>query len=535
MMEEEVKPRDAGEMKQPIHFEIMQNGEEECRMVWQWRNDADTRRNSFHSEVKEYATFRKEFDRYFCFTDLPPLFVRMGNKRVAVLHFAPYEDPLDDKRDSKRRSAEISINIAPGYRGQGLGRRCLKAVQPWIKQQGYEALVAEVKIENERSQKAFIGAGFKRLDNGSKVLFDTGEVMPMCRFLAQLQAPRERKPCFIVAEAGSNWRMGTPWRDRSMGKMLIDIAKEAGADAVKFQVFHPESLYVSNAGSSEYLKDAGISHAMEDLFEDLTLSEELIYEFHAYCQEVGIEFMATPFSKKDFHIIAPLVKRNKIASYELSHIHLLDLAAEAAKPLFLSTGAATAEEIGWSVDRYFLQGGKDLTLLQCTAAYPAPAEAMHLQAIQWLRKRFGCAVGLSDHSRHPTAAPVAAVALGATVIEKHYTMDNKLPGPDHAFALLPEELRDMVQAVRQAEAMQGSSVKGVDPVEKELRAFARRGLQAIVDIHAGEQLVEDVNFAILRSGAQPLGLHPRFLALVSGKRATHDIACGRGLTFGDIE
>jgi len=176
------------------------------------------------------------------------------------------------------------------------------------------------------------------------------------------------------------------------------------------------------------------------------------------------------------------------------------LAARSGKPLILSTGAANEDEIDWAVKTYCSFGGKELTLLQCTARYPAANASMNLLTIPWLMKRFGVEAGLSDHSRDPLCAPLAAAALGATIIEKHFTLNNSLPGPDHAFAVTPLELKGMVQAVRVVEEMRGSEVKVIDPCEEELRAYARRGIQAIREILPGEVFKEDFNIAILRPG-----------------------------------
>jgi len=222
-----------------------------------------------------------------------------------------------------------------------------------------------------------------------------------------------------------------------------------------------------------------------------------------------------------------------LASYEIGHIHLLELAAKSGKPLFMSTGASTEEEIAWAVETFYKLGGKDLTLMQCTACYPAKPSTLHLQAIPWLQERFGVPVGLSDHSRHPTAAPLAATVLGAAAIEKHFTLDNNLPGPDHAFAVTPVELKSLVQAVRMGEELRGYPIKVVDPSEDELRAFAKRGVQAIKPIAFGEKFKEGENIAILRPGKQTRGVHPRHLKDLEGKGAQRPLKAGEGVQFGD--
>jgi N-acetylneuraminate synthase len=243
--------------------------------------------------------------------------------------------------------------------------------------------------------------------------------------------------------------------------------------------------------------------------------------------------MSTAFSLADFELVDPLVSVHKIASYEVSHIRLIERAARSGKPTVMSTGAATLEDIDWAVAHYHRHGGRDLCLMQCTAKYPAPLEALNLATIPELQRMFGVPVGLSDHSRDPVVAPLAASALGARAIEKHFTLDNRLPGPDHAFAVTAKELSRLVAVVRDASTARGSGVKAVHAAEEELAAFAQRGVQAIRPIAVGDVLVEDSNIAILRPGRQRKGVHPRHLQAMAGCRATRALAPGEGVRFGD--
>lgn len=517
-----------------MKFELVRPTKEDIELIFNWRNDPETRLNSYHSEPKVWDSFFPEFlSEKFRFPDLPPIFACQDSERVAFLSFDPCEDFVFEGNGKRRRCCSVNINVAPKFRGHGIGTALLAEIKSWLKQQGYDALYGEVKKVNLASQKAFLRAGYKQLKEYLKWV-DGREQVESVRFLADLIPLNEKvDPVFIVAEAGSNWRMGNYKRDLAMAKRLIEIAADAKADAVKFQVFRPETLYVENAGSSSYLKEAGIEEPMSALFSDLVMSHEMIAELYATCQQMKIAFMATPFSKEDFAAVDPFVSHHKIASYELNHPHLLSLAAKSKKPLFLSTGASTEEEIAWAVKTFYAEGGEELTLLQCTAAYPAIPASMNLRALPWLQRRFQVKVGLSDHSEDPCCAPVSAVALGATVIEKHFTLDKRLPGPDHAFAITPTELKQLVAAVRMVEQMAGSFIKEVDPSEYELRQFARRGIQAVASIQKGEVFQEGKNIAILRPGRQTLGLHPKFLLEIQGKSATHAIAPGQGIQFGD--
>lgn len=512
-----------------IGFECVLPTESHARLIMQWRNDPDTLKMSFQTEPKKWETFYPEFlDASFSLSDLPPVFALVQGQRAAYLRF----DLAANHSHPGRKRCRLSINVNPEMRRQGVGTRVLSAVQSWVRHQGYDEIVAEVKEENEASHKAFLASGFKEIARVQKEINDGAISVPIRCYLATL-TPAKVSPVYVIAEAGSNWRVGTPAADKKMARTLIDIAVEAGADAVKFQIFRPETVYVANAGQSGYLSDAGIDKDISEIFASLAMPYDWIPELAQYCAERGIHFMASSFSPADFAAIDPYVRIHKIASYEISHPQLIALAAHSGKPLLLSTGASTEEDIAWAVQYFHQEGGRDLTLLQCTAKYPAPLESLNLKVIPWLKRRFHATVGLSDHSRDPVYAPLVAVALGATVIEKHFTLDNKLPGPDHAFALMPADLRAMIAAIRQVPALLGSGFKEVLEDEKELRAFAHRGIQATKAIGIGELFDEDKNIAILRPGNQPLGIHPKYLSDLEGKPAKRAIPLGAGIQFGD--
>lgn len=338
---------------------------------------------------------------------------------------------------------------------------------------------------------------------------------------------------FIIAEAGSNWRMGERQRDIKMAKTLIDIAVDAKADAVKFQSFASKSVYVQKAGLPDYM--TGSEQSINDIFEDISLPLDVILLLAEHSKKRGIKFLSSVFSVEDGKDLDPYVPIHKIASYEITHSRLIEFVAGTGKPLILSTGAATYEEIEWALDHFHEHGGKQVTLMQTTAKYPTPLSALDLKVIPNLMKRFRVPVGLSDHSRNPVIGPVAAVALGATVIEKHFTLHNLLPGPDHAFALTPSELKEMVQAIRDVELTLGSGEKSVLPEELELREYAHRGIQAIRTIKKGDILKEGDNIDILRPGKQKKGLHPKFLPKIEGKQAKRNILTGDGIASTDYE
>jgi sialic acid synthase SpsE len=342
-------------------------------------------------------------------------------------------------------------------------------------------------------------------------------------------------PVFVIAEAGSNWRMGTPARDLEMAYRLIGIAADAGADAIKFQTYRAKSVYAEGAGASDYLADAGEERSIHDIFLDLEMPYEMIALLAARATAAGIEFMSTPFSVADLAAVDPHVRRHKIASYEICHVRLIQAAAATGKPMVMSTGAAEPADIAFGLQTARDAGARDITVLQCTASYPAPPASLNLRAIPWLMQTFSVAAGLSDHSTHPVLAPSVAVAMGATVIEKHFTIDRRLPGPDHPFALEPDELAQMVKAIRLATVALGDGVKEVKPAEAELRAFAVRTIQATSPIRRGDELVEGRNLDVLRPGRRSPGLHPRHLEALAGRRAARDIDAGDGIAADAVD
>lgn len=516
------------DIEKKVILECVQRNVEHAEILKPWRLDPETVKMSFRQNLLGETEFWDYFQEFFRLSDLPPLFAIFDCKRAGFCGFGPYINP----EHPHRRSCEISIVIAPKFRGQGIGKAFLAKACSFAKQQGYQDIYAKIKAENKASLHIFEVGGFEFMhevtqivENGTAV--DRIPAHLFCLHLVPMDGP---KPVFIIGEAGSNWRMGTYARDLKMAKTLIEVAKDAGCDAVKFQTYRAKTCYVPNAGYADYMKS---KEDISAIFEDHSMPYEMVAELANICKMNGIEFMSTAFSEEDFWQVDPYVKRHKIASYEISHKRLLECAAKSQKPLLLSTGASNPVDIRWAVDYFQKLAGKDLTLLQCTAQYPAESESMNLKAITSLQRLFQLPVGLSDHSFDPIAAPVAAVALGACVIEKHFTIDRRLPGPDHSFAVEPDELKSMCQAIRLAEAMLGSGIKDIQEKEKELYLFARRRIQAIDAIKKDDLFQEARNIAILRPGKQKGGCHPKFIDEIIGKKANRDIALGEGIQQGD--
>jgi len=342
------------------------------------------------------------------------------------------------------------------------------------------------------------------------------------------------KPVFVVGEAGSNWRAGDVGGDEERAHAMVDAAADAGCDAVKFQVFRAVTLYAPGAGQSDYLAQAGIHEDVIALLGSLEMPYAMLAGLAARARERGLEFMAAAFAVADARAVDPYAHVHKIASYEINHLRLLEFIAATGKPVVVSTGAATRDDIRRCLDFLRARGGGPVALMQCTAAYPAPPAAVNLRAIPALAAEFGVPVGLSDHTADPIAAPAGAVALGAAVIEKHFTLNKKLPGPDHSFAVEPHELAAMVRTIRLVEQMRGTGEKTPHAVEEELVAYAVRGLQATRAVAPGEVLEEGVNMDILRPGKNRRGMNPFEIGRVQGRRATRAIPAGDGIREGDF-
>ncbi|WP_435196368.1 N-acetylneuraminate synthase family protein [Natronomonas sp. EA1] len=334
------------------------------------------------------------------------------------------------------------------------------------------------------------------------------------------------EPTFVIAEAGSNHN-----GDIDIAKELIDVAAKAGADAVKFQTFRAEDLYVEDSGNVEYLDD---ERSIYDIIESMEMPYEWIPELHDYCNEQNVVFMSTPFDERSAEELEPYVPAWKVASYTSSHLPFLQHLAGTDKPIIMSTGAHELAEVRESVEGLRDAGVEDLVLLQCVAAYPTPLSDINVQVVKTLAEEFNVMSGISDHTIEPTTAPTAAVALGAGVVEKHFTLDKDMEGPDHEFALEPDELNSMIAAIRDTERALGGGGKRVLEVEEELHDKARRTIQAVTEINPGDQVTRD-KINILRPGEQKQGLLPKHYDEVVGKTAAKHIQEGSGIQWDDLE
>ena len=332
---------------------------------------------------------------------------------------------------------------------------------------------------------------------------------------------------FVIAEIGSNF-------DGSMekAKRLIDAAASAGADAVKFQTFSAEKIITAKAEKPAYQKNReSDSETYQQSLKKFEISKEGHFMLKEHCRKAGVIFLSTPHSgKESLAILEELgVGAFKIGSGDITNIQFLGFAASKKKPVLLSTGMATLPEISAAVSAVRKTGNNKILLFQCTSEYPCPVENVNLLAMKTLQKKFRVPVGLSDHTTS-VAVPVAAVALGASAIEKHFTLNRNDKGPDHRASVEPEEFARIVSYIREAEKALGSAEKKPNDSELKLAETARKSIVAAADINAGETVSAE-KLEIKRPGT---GIKPSDIAKVIGKKAKLRIEKDSIISFDDL-
>ena len=322
----------------------------------------------------------------------------------------------------------------------------------------------------------------------------------------------EGSPVFIIAEAGCNHN-----GDSGLAKRLVDVAAEAGADAVKFQTFIADELVTHQAEKADYQKiNTGNENETQcAMLKKLELSFDNFKTLKVYCESKDIVFLSTPFDSRSVDFLDELeIPAFKIASGEITNIPFLSYIACKKKPVILSTGMSTLEEVEKAEEALRQTHSAELVLLHCTSEYPAPPEDVNLRAMDTLYHRFKVPVGLSDHTLG-SAIALAAVALGASVIEKHVTLDRSLPGPDHRTSLEPHELKALIKDIRSIEKALGNGEKKPSPTEVKTRLFARKSIVTSTRIKRGQFFTEN-NLTLKRPGT---GVSPLQWDKVIGKKA----------------
>jgi len=333
--------------------------------------------------------------------------------------------------------------------------------------------------------------------------------------------------CFIIAEAGINHN-----GDINIAKKMIDAAKECGVDSIKFQTFKAEE-FISDKNETYTYKSQGkeITESMYEMFKRYEFTKEEWIEIIEYCKKKDIVFFSTPQNSTDLDFLMGLVDLPviKIGADDLTNLDLMSYYASKKIPMMISAGMAYISEIEDAVEVIKKEGNDDLIILHCVSSYPATAEEVNLRKMNTIKQAFEVIVGFSDHTMG-TVAATGAVALGAKVIEKHFTLDKNMPGPDHWFSSDVEEIRKLVCDIRYIEKALGSSK--VIPTEKEMemRKIARRSIVAKNDLMIGD-IINKNNIEYKRPGN---GLPPKFAKYIVGKKVNRQLKSGEIITYENI-
>ena len=324
----------------------------------------------------------------------------------------------------------------------------------------------------------------------------------------------KNQPTFIIAEAGVNHNGRL-----DLAKKLVDIAVDAGCDAVKFQTYKSEGVVTHNTKSAKYIKDnLGKKINQFNLLKSYELRYKDFEELKNYCDSKKIIFLSTPHSFDAIDFLEKLVPAYKFGSGDLTDAPALKHAAKKGKPMILGTGMATINEIKQAINSIKSEGNNKIIALHCTTNYPCPIDDTNLNAMLTMRDKLDCLIGYSDHTLGITV-PIAATAMGAVVIEKHFTISKKLPGPDHKASLEPNELKEMIKAIRDTERILGSYEKKPTISEKKIMNLVRKSIVANQNIKKGLKINENM-VAIKRPGT---GLNPTYTDKVIGKKAKRNI------------
>lgn len=332
---------------------------------------------------------------------------------------------------------------------------------------------------------------------------------------------------FVIAEAGVNHN-----GDINLAKKMIDMAIWAGADAIKFQTFKTEKLVTGYAAMAKYQKDnIGLEDSQFNMLKKLELYYKEFRELKDYCDNKNILFLSTPFDFQSVDFLNSIgMEAFKISSGDLNNIPFLEYISKLNKPIILSSGMATIGEVEEALNVIYASKLRDVAVLHCTTSYPAKLESVNLKAMVTIRDAFKVVCGYSDHTEG-IVIPIAATSLGANIIEKHFTLDKTMKGPDHKASLEPKELKEMIENIRNIQKAMGSGIKMFTESEEETRNVARKSIVASRNIKAGE-LIEMNDIEFKRPGT---GIMPKYYKDIIGKKARVDIEMDAQINFGMIE
>lgn len=328
----------------------------------------------------------------------------------------------------------------------------------------------------------------------------------------------DNNPTFIIAELSANHM-----NDFDIAVKTIEAIAESGADAVKFQTFTPDTITLNCDNEYFHIKQGTVwdGQLLYDLYEDAYMPWDWQPKLKKIAEDLGLIVFSSPFDKTSVDFLEDMdVPAYKIASFEITDIPLIKYVAGKNKPIIISTGIAEKEDIELAIETCLKEGNDKIAILKCTSSYPAPYEEINLKTINDMEKKFNTTIGLSDHTLGDEIA-IAAVTLGAKIIEKHFILDKKLGGPDCEFSMEPQEFKKMVTAIRNTEKALGTVSYNLSDKTRKNREFSR-SLFVVKDIKKGE-LITEKNVRSVRPG---FGLHPKYLEEVLGKKAKKDLEKG---------
>ncbi|WP_051250657.1 N-acetylneuraminate synthase [Paenibacillus harenae] len=320
----------------------------------------------------------------------------------------------------------------------------------------------------------------------------------------------ERSPMYVIAEIGVNHNGSI-----GLAKQMVEAARDAGADAVKFQMFRSEELVSEQAALVEYQKAGTEGSTQKEMLRRLELTDAEFLELKSFCDASGVTFLATPFDINSAYRLGQMnVEAFKIGSGDITNLQLLEAVGSLRKPVILSSGMSTLGEIEAAFDA--LKHAPHVALLHCTSAYPAPYDSINLRVIETLKPAFGSIIGYSDHT-NGMEVPIAAAALGYKILEKHFTLDRTMPGPDHQASMEPQPFKRMIEGIRHVEQALGLPQKRLAGIESQTRMLVRRGVYAGKDLPAGH-LIQEADLQFLRPLSDIDAAHYKQLAGRTTKR-----------------
>ena len=336
----------------------------------------------------------------------------------------------------------------------------------------------------------------------------------------------KQEPCFVVAEAGVNHNGSLV-----LAKKLVDAAVRAGVDAVKFQTFKAERVATSGAGIADYAKkNIGKDMKQINMMKNFELKYEEFRVLKEYCDKKDILFLSTPHSFDAIDFLEELVPAYKFGSGDITNIPALRHAAKKGKPIILGTGMSTLDEVRYATNTIKSEGNRQIVALHCTTNYPCPLEEVNLSAMITMQKELDCLVGYSDHTLG-ILVPTIAAAMGACIIEKHFTLDRDLPGPDHKASLEPNELKEMTKAIREVQKAIGDGIKKPTKTEKKIKNVVRKSIVSKVNISKGAVITREV-IEIKRPGT---GISPIYIDKIVGAKAKIDINKDELIQWNEID